>query len=341
MKQSTIEKKKNKKDFGKEKIKILYEDAYLMVILKPSGILSSPYPGSRAKTVLDIVEHLMRKAGTYSPGHKPFIVHRLDRDTSGVMMLAMTETSQKKIMDSWHRMVTERLYRAVAENPLDGTRLPDNGLIDSPLAYNSHNIGFVPDSNSKPSEAALKIKRRSTDFPNSGREKSIYERHLEIKGGKAVFKTVPARTHYRVIERGCFHTLFELSLDTGKKNQIRAHLASLGYPLAGDENYRSKTDPFGRLALHARTLEFDHPFTGEHLKFEEPEPSEWIEFVKTKSSFNDVAIWSDKNSQYKRNKDCNRDLHTFDKYEKSVRIKPSRKKISAMDFIQRGKMGRC
>lgn len=76
-------------------------------------------------------------------------------------------------------------------------------------------------------------------------------------------ETCEARTNFRVVLRGRTHTLFELSLDTGKKNQIRAHLASRHYPLAGDENYRARTDPFHRLALHARTLAFIHPVTGE------------------------------------------------------------------------------
>lgn len=302
MKASTKYRMSNKKDFGKEKVEILYEDQYLMIVLKPSGILSTPYPGSRAKTLIDIVEHIMRKSGSYSARHKPLIVHRLDRDTSGVMMLAMTEPAQKKIMETWHQMVTERLYRAVAENPRSDRFKPlsDSGIIDSPLAYNSHNIGFVPSENAKPRASAIKVKRRSLkarkdaisqryvryDAQRHGEyskpvngEISIYERNLEIKNGQAVFKTIPARTHYKVIFRGKTHTLFELSLDTGRKNQIRAHLASLGYPLAGDENYRAKTDPFARLALHARTLEFDHPFTGEHLKFEVPEPAEWLDYI--------------------------------------------------------------
>ena len=112
--------------------------------------------------------------------------------------------------------------------------------IDSPLAYNAYNQAFVP------------------------------------KGGSAgKFKTIPARTNYKIIARGDRYTLFELSLDTGRKNQIRAHLASLGYPLCGDKNYRAKANPFGRLALHARTLEFINPWTKEKTRFEIPEPADW------------------------------------------------------------------
>ena len=243
-------KKKCKTDFGREKITVLYEDEYLAVIYKPDGMLSVPYPGSRAQTALELLERIMRKKGTYSQAHRPFAVHRLDRETSGVMMFAMTEKAQKKIMENWQTLVTGRIYRAVAENPAQGnvTRsnlsvIKNSGTINDEIAYNAHNRGFVPHD-------------------------------------KARFKTVSAVTHYKIIERGAHHTLFELSLETGRKNQIRAHLASKGYVLAGDENYRAKTDPFKRLALHARTLEFNHPFTREHLTFEIPEPKEWLMCVK-------------------------------------------------------------
>ena len=94
-----------------------------------------------------------------------------------------------------------------------------------------------------------------------------------------------------MILQGPTHILFELSLDTGKKNQIRAHLASHGYPLAGDEEHRAHTDPFHRLCLHARTLEFDHPFTGEHMKFEVPEPEEWSTYVQKGDAHPKKPVW--------------------------------------------------
>lgn len=238
-----------------EQLKILYQDKDIVIISKPSGLLSVPYSGCRAHTVLDLLEKIMRSKGTYSQSHRPFAVHRLDRDTSGIMMFALNVRTQKKVMDSWHKMVTERLYHAVAENPKDKKLLlPDSGLIDEALAQNVFHKGYVP------------------------------------KNGNV--KTEVARTYYRIILRGKTHTLFELSLDTGKKNQIRAHLASKGYPLAGDKNYRSRTDPFKRLALHARTLEFIHPYTGEKMRFELPESYEWIEYVKqgdSRSSYNSLS----------------------------------------------------
>jgi 23S rRNA pseudouridine1911/1915/1917 synthase len=265
-------------------------------------MLSVPYPGSKARTALDVLENLMRKNGTYSANHHPFTVHRLDRDTSGVMMFALNEPVQKKVMATWHKMVTERLYHAVAENPLTSSRrghsahnqfelLPDSGIIDDPLAQNAHHVGYVP-----------------------------HEENDSVE-------TVAARTHYTTIFRGPTHTLFELSLDTGKKNQIRAHLASKGYPLAGDENYRARTDPFHRLALHARTLDFVHPTTGEKMHFEVPEPDEWLKYVEKGDVHSATPVWRETAKAYETER------------AESVMNKPhlSRKQASHMDFISQGK----
>ena len=307
VKASTQYKRENKKDYGKERIEILFEDENICVIFKPTGMLSCPYPGSRARTAQDALEQIMRKKGELNANHKPLVVHRLDRDTSGVMMFALTEKAQKTIMDTWHDMVTERLYHAVAENPKDERKaLPDSGLIDDPLAFNAHNVGYVPKSG-------------KGDSPDKT-------------------KTVPARTHFRVVERGKTHTLFELSLDTGKKNQIRAHLSSKGYPLAGDENYRARTDPFHRLALHARTLEFIHPFTQKKMMFQVPEPEEWLEYVKKGDFHPETPIW---NKEFEESKKSERRNSKRD----SGNVILGERRISAKDkahsnFIELGKKRR-
>lgn len=300
MKKSTEYKMSHKRDFGKEKIRILYEDSALCVIYKPEGLLTVPYPGSRAKTAESLLEEILRKKGTYSKNHKPLPVHRLDRDTSGVMMFALTEAAQKKIMENWQSLVTERLYRAVAENPSNPRDfLPDFGVIDDEIAYNAHNIGFVPKKNDVPRENSS-VRKNVLNKNKSPREKSIYERNLEVQNGKLKFKTISAITNYKILCRGKNFTLFELSLETGRKNQIRAHLASKNYVLCGDENYRAKTDPFGRLALHARTLAFTHPFTGEEMKFEIPEPENWIEIVKSGRKEDYVPIWKNGRNESSR-----------------------------------------
>lgn len=294
---STKYKREHKKDFGHEKIEILYQDQWIIVINKPSGLLSVPYQGSKVRTAFSILEEILRRQGILNSKYKPYIVHRLDRDTSGVIMFALTESSQKKIMNSWHKMVTERLYRAVAENPKNkNLLLPTEGLIDDPLAKNSHNVGFVP---------------KGDDLDKFGHK----------------FKTVAARTNYKIIEAGPTHTLFELALDTGKKNQIRAHLAAHFYPIAGDEEHRSKTDPFHRLCLHARTLEFNHPFTNEHLKFEVPEPKEWLEYVKNGDFHPQKTLWD--KSEIKKLKNKN-ELQLGQK-------RLTRKDKAHLNFIESGK----
>ncbi|WP_296010519.1 RluA family pseudouridine synthase [uncultured Treponema sp.] len=296
VKASTRYKREHKSDYGKERIEILYEDKDIVVINKASGLLSVPYPGSKSRTAIELLEKIMRKKGTFSESHRPFVVHRLDRDTSGVMMFALNERVQKKIMSSWKTMVTDRLYRAVAENPRrNHPELPDSGLIDEPLAKNACHQGYVP-------------------------------KKLDDKA-----ETCEARTNFRVVLRGRTHTLFELSLDTGKKNQIRAHLASKHYPLAGDENYRARTDPFHRLALHARTLAFVHPVTGEKMSFEIPEPEEWEQYVKKGDLHPQIPIWA---NERKERIQYNAQIENITTPDHSLR-----RQARKMDFIARGKSG--
>lgn len=230
---------------NKNSLKVLYQDRTLAVIVKPCGMLSVPNPSSPARgTVVGVMEEMMRKKGTYSYARRPLAVHRLDRDTSGVMMMALGEKWRRVIMDSWHNMVTERLYRAVVEMPHGAAAAcillrQDNGVIDLPLAFDKGGRTYVPKRNQN-------------------------------------IASVTARTHYKVLSRGKKYMLLELSLDTGRKNQIRSHLAAVGCPVAGDAWRGAHTNPYGRLALHARTLSFTHPQTGEAMHFEVPESGKWL-----------------------------------------------------------------
>lgn len=242
-------------------MEVLYEDKYLVVINKPAGILSVPYPGSRGRTVLDIITENRRKRGLIRGNNKPFAVHRLDKETSGVMMFALTMEARNKIMDSWQKMVTSRCYRALAENPVSKVQLlPESGVIDAPLTKNAYHHSYV--------------------------KKNSPRKNGERENGKNDYKNndkneVSAITHYSVIGRGDKYTLFELELETGRTNQIRAHLASCGYPLVGDQLFHAKTDPFRRLCLHAVSLEFEHPYTKEVLNFKVSEPEAWSKMIKS------------------------------------------------------------
>lgn len=235
-----------------ERIEILHTDANIIVIYKPEGLLTVPYAGYRGRTAQSVVEQILRKKGMYSQKYRPLPVHRLDRETSGVMMFATNERAQKLIMDLWHQMVKSRCYVALAENPLNFSKfgiLPDCGIIDDPITYNAYNIGYVADS----------IREENNPLTKKSKNKN----------------TVTARTHFKITARSKKYSLFELELDTGRKNQIRVHLSAKGYPIAGDETYRARTNPYNRLCLHARTLIYQDPWTDKEMKFEIPEPEEW------------------------------------------------------------------
>ncbi len=234
-----------------DKLRILYEDKFLVVVYKPENLLTVPYPGSRARTALDLLTEIRRKRGLVRGSYRPAVVHRLDKETSGVMLFALTPECQKTVMDNWQQMVKHRYYVALAETPNvspNNTKhgavelLPDAGVIDLPLTKNAMHHSYVADT---------------------------------TRGGKPQKNEVQAVTHYQILEKNNRYTLFQLELETGRTNQIRAHLAAKKYPIAGDRQYRARTDPFHRLCLHARTLEFVHPYTHETLSFEVPEPESW------------------------------------------------------------------
>lgn len=228
------------------KLKIIYEDEDVIVIYKPSGMLSvSVGHNQRIKSAETVLETILRKRGKYSSSCKILPVHRLDRDTSGVMIFALNKNAQKKLMDNWQKVVLSRKYIALAEvskKSLD----KKEGTINFPLAFNAYNVGYVP------------------------KKEDIEKKKL---------KTVSAVTHYKIIKENKRFCLFELELETGRKNQIRAHLAYLGFPLTGDNNYRAKTNPFNRLTLHAQTIEFIHPVKNTTMNFSIPYPEQWIKII--------------------------------------------------------------
>lgn len=228
-----------------KKIEIVYEDKYLVVVHKAHKLLSVPYEGvaragrkSMGNTVLDILETIQKKRGRANSLYKPCPVHRLDKETSGVMMFAFGKEMQKKIMNNWHTMVINRCYCALAETNVSKS-IQHEGQINKNLSQNKYNRSFV-----------------SADT------------------GQV------ARTQYKIIIQDKKYTLFELELDTGRKNQIRAHLAWLGFPIAGDFVYNAHTNPFNRLCLHAKSLEFIHPVTQKKMAFTWNEPSSWGAIIR-------------------------------------------------------------
>lgn len=202
---------------------LLYEDRDIMVVDKPSGLLSIAAGSLRDKTAYSILaEYLRAKGGK----QRPAAVHRLDRDTSGIMLFAKSEPVKKKLMASWKRTVAVRRYTALVE----GVMAENRGLVDAPLA--------------------------------------------EDRGGRMLVQEggMRAVTRWELIRQGKGHALLSLELETGRRNQIRAHMAFLKHPVAGDGKYAAKSNPFKRLALHAETLSFYHPADGRLMEFHSPCP---------------------------------------------------------------------
>lgn len=206
-------------------IRILFEDDDLIVIDKPAGLLSMATEQERERTAYFVLMNYVRH---FHPQNRVFIVHRLDRETSGVMMFAKTEAVQQMLQDTWKDTVFERVYIAVVE----GVFSEKQGKLVSWLQQSKTKTMYI----SKVGE-----------------------------GVKAILQ-------YKVLKENKDFSLLEVRLGTGRKNQIRVQMQSVGHSLLGDKRYGAKKNPLGRLALHASVLSFRHPRTDELLRFETPIP---------------------------------------------------------------------
>lgn len=220
--------------FYNRRVQLVYEDDDIIVINKGYGLLSMGNDKVKEGTAYSILKEYVK---WQDPRNKIFIVHRLDRDTSGLMMYARNVQAKEAMQHNWNNMVLDRTYLAVVEGKVDD----DEGEIRSYLAENSRYEVY------------------STDNPDEGQL---------------------AVTRYKVLKRANGYSLLEVSLDTGRKNQIRVHMKDLGHPIAGDRKYGAKTSPIHRLALHARTLRFVHPITRELMSFSTPIPAAFASMVK-------------------------------------------------------------
>lgn len=232
-------------------LKIVYEDPAVVVIDKPPGLLSMATPAEPEKTVCALLNDHYRR-GHDQGGDRVLIVHRLDRETSGLMVLARTHEARAALQAHWDSF--EKRYEAVCEGRLE----PDTGTFESDLdESNPYKVHTAP----RPSELT---------------------RH--------------AITHFRVLSRSKTRTLVELTLATGRRHQIRVHLAQAGHPIIGDEKYGATTNPARRLGLHAVALTFTHPTTGKSIRLTSPLPKELARLFesgkpatrKTGTSLNDA-----------------------------------------------------
>lgn len=220
-----LDRSKHKKSFHCKELDIVFEDPYLFIIDKHPGLLSMSN-NSRQQTVQTVLNRYLEKGGGRNTSH---LVHRLDRDTSGLMVYAKDVQTQQSLINSWQQLVTDRRYLALVKGEFQQTR----GRIQSWLTEDK------------------KFITHSSPVDNGGKY---------------------AVTHYNVLVSSNGYSLVECELETGRKNQIRVHMADLGHPVVGDRKYGSDEDPMRRLGLHAYMLCFTHPVTGKHLRFETPVP---------------------------------------------------------------------
>lgn len=214
-------------------MKLLFEDPSLIVIDKPEDLLSVATAKERVRTAYAFLTDYVR-GGNPRSSERVWIVHRLDCETSGLMVFARTEPAKRTLQAQWDR--TDKRYLAVVE----GSPLADHGLLRSHL------------DESSPSK--------------------VYSAPSSERTRRAV-------TRYRVVKRASQRTLLELTPETGRRNQLRVQLADADCPIIGDRKYHARTNPAQRLGLHATTLQFRHPLSGELLRFESPLPQDLARLV--------------------------------------------------------------
>ncbi len=219
------------------KLRVVYEDEHLVVVEKRVGLLTvATRLGSTETTCMSILKQYLRQA---NPRAGIYVVHRLDRETSGLLVFAKTPQLQEYMRTYWRELVTKRTYIALVEGILQ--------------------------------EKEGKI---TTWLTEDNKSAHVYSSPVD-NGGKI------AITNYKVVGENDSYSLVELNLETGRTNQIRVHLQSLGTPVVGDRKYGSGNEStLDRLALHARVLEFIHPVTEQKVHFETPVPKEFLRVMK-------------------------------------------------------------
>jgi 23S rRNA pseudouridine1911/1915/1917 synthase len=213
---------------------IVHVDDAVAVIDKPAGLVVHPAPSHRGPTLVDQLGELLEGGDPERPG----IVHRLDKDTSGLLVVARTEEAQRALAAEVAAREVDRIYLALAGGRLDSR----TGTIDAPI----------------------------------GRERRTRTRMAVAGAGSR-----EARTHFEVLELLPRSSYVEVTLETGRTHQIRAHFAAIGHPLVGDPTYGSgETYGLSRQFLHAHRLSFTHPVSGERLEFRSELPADLEEALK-------------------------------------------------------------
>lgn len=205
-------------------IDIVYEDEDLAIINKAQGMVVHPSAGHSSGTLVNALLYHIKDLSTINGVVRPGIVHRIDKDTSGLLMIAKNDKAHHILADELKAKKSLRKYLAIVHGNLPN----DRGMIEAPIGRS---------------------------------EKDRKKQAVTAKGKDAI-------TRFQVVERFGDFTLVELSLETGRTHQIRVHMAYIGHPVAGDPLYGPRKTLAGNgQFLHAQTLGFTHPSTGEMVTF--------------------------------------------------------------------------
>ena len=216
---------------------ILYEDSDLAVVVKPCGMVVHPAAGNEDGTLVNALLHHLDSLGGIGGELRPGIVHRLDKDTSGLLLVAKNDAAQLALSEQLSARTMEKHYRALVE----GNLREDAGRIEAAIARS-------------------KKDRKKMAVDEEGRE---------------------AITEWTVLQRGRGVTLLDVHILTGRTHQIRVHTKHIGHPVCGDPIYGSpKGAKVPRLMLHAYSLSFTHPTSGERLTFTAELPEEFVRGMK-------------------------------------------------------------
>ena len=245
---------------------VLFEDDDLIVIDKPAGLLTThtKLAGRAARasqlTAENILNDYVRK-GQLKSRKRVWLVHRLDRDTSGVMMFAKSEAVAERFRSDWANL-TEKTYLARVEGIIDEeSGVFESHLLEDPDGYRVRsikvNLGSISQSSNHPIRQSVNPSISQSSNPP-----------IRQSVNPPIRQPRYARTEWRRLSVKSGTTLVEVKLKTGRKNQIRVHFSEAGHPVVGDVKYGGKRAD--RLHLHAKSLRFRHPRTGEWLEFSSP-----------------------------------------------------------------------
>ncbi len=250
--------------FLQKGLRLVHEDDDVIVLDKPTGLLSATPAGEDHDSVFARVKDHIKNPRAHR-GTRVWIIHRLDREASGLMVFAKSERAYEMLKAELQARRTHRVYVAVVEGVIPMEK--SEGTVESYLYEDTR--GTMHTATTARSVPAH-LRRRETD-----EEMSLAK---------------PAVTHYRVKSRSPRRTIIEVKLETGRKHQIRAHMAHLGFPIVGDRRYDHKADPGNRLCLHAAELGFTHPGTGREARFISPIPAAFFKASGIRESDMNAAV---------------------------------------------------